>query len=79
MEAERVRHGEPGEEVRREMQASRADEERVLTADLKDKVATVECQWTEALGSQVQDLRECVKMQLMAEDGWEDLEQLEQT
>lgn len=79
MEAERVRHGEPGEEVRREMQASRADEERVLTADLKDKVATVECQWTEALGSQIQDLRECVKMQLMAEDGWEDLEQLEQT
>lgn len=79
MEAERVRHGEPGEEVRREMQASRADEDRALTADLKDKVATVECQWTEALGSQVQDLRECVKMQLMAEDGWEDLEQLEQT
>lgn len=79
MEAERVRHGEPEDEVRREMLDSRANEDRSLTADLKDKVATVECQWTEALGSQIQDLRERVKMQLMEEDGWEELERLEQT
>ncbi|PWY87602.1 hypothetical protein BO70DRAFT_287129 [Aspergillus heteromorphus CBS 117.55] len=44
-----------------------------------DKVATVEGQWAEALGSQIQRLRERVKEQLMVEDGWEDLEQLEQT
>lgn len=79
MEAERIRHGEPEDEVGRELQDSRVSEDRALTVDLKDKVATVECQWTEALGSQIQDLRERVKMQLMEEDGWEELERLEQT
>lgn len=78
MEAERTRHGEPERELQRDMQGSRASEERFLTADLKDKVTMVECQWTEALGSQIQDLRERLRMQLMAEDGWEELEQLEQ-
>ena len=78
MEAERIRHGEPEDEVRREMQDLRAGEERALTVDLKDKVATVECQWTEALGSQIQELQERVKTQLVTEDGWEELEQLEQ-
>ncbi|KAG2419532.1 hypothetical protein HFD88_004328 [Aspergillus terreus] len=77
VEAERTRQGEPEEIVRREMQESQADEERALTNDLKDKVATVEGQWAEALGSEIQGLRERVKEQLMQEDGWEDLEQLE--
>ncbi|OJJ40603.1 hypothetical protein ASPWEDRAFT_100908 [Aspergillus wentii DTO 134E9] len=78
MEAERIRQGEAKDAVSREMQESRADEERALTIDLKDKVATVECQWTEALGGQILDLREAIKEQLISEDGWEDLEQLEQ-
>ncbi|KAE8144650.1 hypothetical protein BDV25DRAFT_166340 [Aspergillus avenaceus] len=79
MQAERVRQGETEDRVRSEMQASRADEERSLTNDLKDKVATVEGQWTEALGSAIQGLRERVKEQLDREDGWEDeLEQLEE-
>ncbi|KAJ5089556.1 hypothetical protein N7532_008240 [Penicillium argentinense] len=77
-EAERIWHGEPEENVRRGTQQTRADEELALTTDLKDKVATVEGQWTEALGSQIQGLRERVKDQLLAEDGWEDLERLEQ-
>jgi hypothetical protein len=77
-EAERIWQGEPEESVRRCMQQSRADEELNLTSDLKDKVATVEGQWTEALGSQIQELRERVKGQLLGEDGWEDLERLEQ-
>ncbi|KAJ6108241.1 hypothetical protein N7523_009564 [Penicillium sp. IBT 18751x] len=77
-EAERIWQGESEENVRREMQTARADEEVALTTDLKDKVSTVEGQWTEALGSQIQGLRERVKAQLVAEDGWEDLEQLEQ-
>lgn len=76
VEAERTRQGEAEEIVRREMQESQADEERALTNDLKDKVATVEGQWAEALGSEIQGLRERVKEQLMREDGWEDLEQL---
>ncbi|PLB35118.1 uncharacterized protein BDW47DRAFT_68688 [Aspergillus candidus] len=79
MEAERIRQGEAEDSVRREMHESRANEERALTNDLKDKVATVEGQWTEALGSPIQDLRQRVRGQLEAEDGWEDLEQLEQT
>lgn len=78
MEAQRVRQGEAEDNVRREMQESRADEERTLTNDLKDKVATVEGQWTDALGSQIQDLRERVKTHLIAENGWDELEQLEQ-
>ncbi|GKZ25731.1 hypothetical protein AbraIFM66951_004486 [Aspergillus brasiliensis] len=78
MEAERIRLGETEGKVQQEMQETRTDEERTLTSDLKDKVATVEGQWAEALGSGIQRLRERVKEQLMVEDGWEDLEQLEQ-
>ncbi|KAH1277702.1 hypothetical protein KXW98_001185 [Aspergillus fumigatus] len=78
MEAQRMRQGEAEDAVRREIQESRADEELALTNDLKDKVATVEGQWTEALGSQIQDVRERVKTYLMNENGWEDLEQLEE-
>ncbi|KAL2866570.1 uncharacterized protein BJX67DRAFT_131753 [Aspergillus lucknowensis] len=79
METERIRRGEPEDAVATEMRDSRASEERSLTNDLKDKVATVEGQWAEALGSQIQALRQRVRDQLEREDGWEDLEQLEQT
>ena len=78
VEAQRIKRGEAEEDVRREMQETSADEELALTTDLKDKVATVEGQWTEALGSQIEGLRERVKEQLMSEDGWEELEQLEE-
>ncbi|KAJ5168321.1 uncharacterized protein N7482_003915 [Penicillium canariense] len=77
-EAERIWQGESEDTVHREMQEARADEELTLTTDLKDKVATVEGQWAEALGSQIQEVRERVKDQLVIEGGWEDLEQLEQ-
>ncbi|KAF9887987.1 hypothetical protein FE257_009376 [Aspergillus nanangensis] len=79
MQAERTRQGEPSEVVEREIQASRGEEERAFTNDLKDKVGTVEGQWTEALGSEMEELRGRVKRQLMGENGWEDLEQLEET
>ncbi|KAL2823929.1 hypothetical protein BDW59DRAFT_91191 [Aspergillus cavernicola] len=78
METGRIRQGEPEDSVNREMHYTRANEERSLTNDLKDKVATVEGQWAEALGSQIQALRQKVRDQLEREDGWEDLEQLEQ-
>ncbi|OJJ49453.1 hypothetical protein ASPZODRAFT_112423 [Penicilliopsis zonata CBS 506.65] len=77
IEAQRIRQGEPEDTVHEETHGLRADEERHLTADLKDKVGTVESQWTEALGSHIEALRERVKAQLQAEDGWEDMEQLE--
>ncbi|KAJ5322411.1 hypothetical protein N7452_010700 [Penicillium brevicompactum] len=78
VEAERIKCGEAEEDVRRNMLQTRVDEELSLTTDLKDKVATVEGQWTEALGSQIEGLRQRVKEQLVEEDGWEDLEQLEE-
>ncbi|KAJ5138717.1 uncharacterized protein N7515_003565 [Penicillium bovifimosum] len=78
VEVQRIKRGEAEEDVRREMQETRADEELALTTDLKDKVATVEGQWTEALGSQIEGLRARVKEQLVSEDGWEDLERLEE-
>ncbi|KAJ5606105.1 hypothetical protein N7510_008886, partial [Penicillium lagena] len=78
VEAERNQHGEKAEDVQREMQNTSSEEELTLTTDLKDKVATVEGQWAEALGSQIQGLRERVREQLVLEDGWEDMEQLEQ-
>ncbi|KAL4752933.1 hypothetical protein BDW72DRAFT_47285 [Aspergillus terricola var. indicus] len=77
-ETERIRQGESEEVVTREISLSQADEERSLTNDLKDKVATVEGQWAEALGSQIQALRERVREQLERDGGWEDLETLEQ-
>ncbi|KAJ5679369.1 hypothetical protein N7462_007613 [Penicillium macrosclerotiorum] len=77
-EADRIWRGEPEEYVRRDMQTARADEELALTTDLKDKVTTVEGQWAEALGSQIEGLRSRIKDQLLAEDGWEEMEQLEQ-
>ncbi|KAE8549279.1 hypothetical protein EYB25_007799 [Talaromyces marneffei] len=78
MAAQRARHGEPEDLVGREMQDMQAREERELTADLKEKVSTVEGQWTEALGSQIQSLRTRVKSHLLAEDGWDETsEQLE--
>lgn len=77
-QTERMHRGEPEDLVLQDMQLIRADEELTLTTDLKDKVSTVEGQWTEALGSQIGGLRDRVKEQLMAEGGWEDVEQLEQ-
>ncbi|KAL4808363.1 hypothetical protein BDV18DRAFT_99083 [Aspergillus unguis] len=73
-ETERVQAGEAEEVVSREMELSRATEERCLTNDLKERVATVEGQWTEALGSEILALRGRVREQLEREGGWEDLE-----
>ncbi|KAJ6171018.1 hypothetical protein N7470_000085 [Penicillium chermesinum] len=77
-EAERIQQGEFEDFVRQDMQLRRAEEEASLTIDLKDKVSTVEGQWTEALGSQIEALRGRVKEQLIVEDGWEDIERLEE-
>ena len=77
MEAQRIRRGEPEDFIAREMQKLRAREERDLTGDLKERVSTVEGQWTEALGSEIQGLRERVKEHLVVQGGWDDIEQLE--
>ncbi|TQB68116.1 hypothetical protein MPDQ_004003 [Monascus purpureus] len=76
-ETERIRQGIPEDIAHQEMQNSRAEEERLLTADLKDRVATVEGQWNDALGSQIRALQTRIKAQLIAEDGWDDMEHLD--
>lgn len=79
MEVQRIISGEPEEDVRREMQESRSEEERILTLDLKEKVGMVEGQWTEALGQQLENVKERVRHRLASEGGWEEMEQMEQT
>ncbi|ERF74222.1 hypothetical protein EPUS_03412 [Endocarpon pusillum Z07020] len=59
------------EQVKRQAQERREVEERALTADLKDRVATVEGQWTEALGSAIAGTRERVRAWLVEEGGWD--------
>jgi hypothetical protein len=59
------------EEVGREARERRQREERTLTVDLKDRVATVEGQWTEALGSAIVGTRERVRGWLVDEGGWD--------
>lgn len=71
-EIERVAAGADEEAVRAEMARERAEMERLLTGDLKEKVGEVERQWREALGGDLEDCRERVKGFLMVNGGWED-------
>lgn len=58
-------------EIMREAAQRRRLEEMALTAELKDRVATVEGQWTEALGSAIVGTRERVKGWLLEGGGWD--------
>ncbi len=51
----------------------KAEEER-LTADLKEKVTTVEEQWQEAMGQVVEPLKERIREWLQRHGGWEAVE-----
>ncbi|KAK2762066.1 hypothetical protein FQN54_001073 [Arachnomyces sp. PD_36] len=79
MEVERIRSGESEDAVKREVLNSKSEEERVLTSDLKDKVATVEGQWAEALGSQLEAVKGRVRDWLVAEGGWDEMIQMEES
>ncbi|EER23539.1 hypothetical protein CPC735_049090 [Coccidioides posadasii C735 delta SOWgp] len=78
MEIQRINSGEPAEIVTSEMQESLAEEERILTADLKEKVGMVEGQWHEALGSQLENVKGRVQKWLEEEGGWEGILQMEE-
>jgi hypothetical protein len=78
MEIQRIKSGESKAALKREMEESRVEEERILTADLKDKVAMVEGQWAEALGNKSEAVKGRVQEWLMREGGWEDIVQMEQ-
>ncbi|KAL1952904.1 hypothetical protein VTO42DRAFT_3955 [Malbranchea cinnamomea] len=77
MELLRVKSGEDAEVVRAEMRESREEEERVLTADLKEKVGMVEEQWDGALGKVLEDVKERVQRWLEDQGGWEEMVQME--
>ncbi len=51
----------------------RSKEEAMLTAELKQKVSIIEQQWLEALGSQLQEARDRVKVFLEEQGGWEEM------
>ncbi|KAF2853178.1 hypothetical protein T440DRAFT_466166 [Plenodomus tracheiphilus IPT5] len=72
LETQRLLEGEDLVGVDREMKAIRADEERRLTDDLKEKVGLVESQWNEALGQGMEDCKSRVKHHLTEQAGWDD-------
>jgi len=72
LETQRLLEGESLSTVDQEMKAIRADEERRLTDDLKEKVGLVESQWNEALGQGMEDCKARVKHHLVEQAGWDD-------
>ena len=73
----RVKAGEGEDAVQGEMRESREQEERVLTADLKEKVGMVEEQWDGALGKILMGVKGRVRRWLEGEGGWEEMVQME--
>jgi hypothetical protein len=72
LETQRLQEGEDLAGVDQEMKAIRADEERRLTDDLKEKVGLVESQWIEALGQGLEDCKTRVEDHLTEQGGWDD-------
>ena len=72
LETQRLLEGEELADVDLEMKAIRADEERRLTDDLKEKVGLVESQWNEALGQGLEECKMRVEDYLTEQGGWDD-------
>ena len=72
LETQRLMEGEDATRLEEEMTAVRADEERRLTDNLKEKVGLVENQWREALGGALEDCKNKVEEFLAQQGGWDD-------
>jgi hypothetical protein len=72
MESQRVAEGEERGRVREEMGHVKEAEEMRLTGELKERVATVESQWREGLGSSLEGAKERVRGFLIESGGWDD-------
>lgn len=72
LETQRALEGEDMASVEQESRAIRADEERRLTEDLKEKVGLVESQWNEALGRGLEECKGRVEAFLAHHGGWDD-------
>lgn len=74
----RAEAGERGDEwVQRDINEEKEREEARLTEDLKEKVGVVEGQWEEALGTQMREVQERIRGQLLLEGGWEDEDEVD--
>lgn len=72
LENQRILEGEEREGVKTEMQEIRRAEEERLTADLKEKVGTVEQQWRDGLGSELEECKGRVEGFLRDSSGWDE-------
>jgi hypothetical protein len=72
LETQRLLEGEDLASVDNEIKVIRADEERRLTDDLKEKVCLVESQWDEALGQGLKECQANVEEFLTEQGGWDD-------
>jgi len=50
----------------------RADQEKALTLELKEKVSTIEEQWVEALGSKIESTKRKIRSSLVEAGGWDE-------
>ncbi|KAL9106763.1 MAG: hypothetical protein Q9227_008262 [Pyrenula ochraceoflavens] len=73
-----LNHAEVGGSDRRclarmnDARETREEEEKVLTDELQERVATVENLWRESLGNQLDEVKEGLKSWLIKGGGWED-------
>jgi hypothetical protein len=72
LHTQRLLEGEDEASVDQETKAIRADEERRLTDDLKEKVGLVESQWDEALGQGLKTCKTTVEEFLSEQGGWDE-------
>ena len=71
-EEEGLEDGQEDELLSAEMASLRGEEEGRLTAELKDKVALVESQWREGLGSGLEGVKDRVRDYLFETGGWDE-------
>lgn len=75
IEAQKAKDGQDNAHLAQEVDELRSQEEAKLDSDLQQTVSMIEGQWLEALGSQLQGTKERTKNYLVAEGGWDDMDQ----
>ena len=63
------------ERIKADIAAAIREQEETLTTELKDRVETIEEQWDQALGSNLENTKERIRASLMEDGGWEEIEE----